>query len=699
MRRMKTRAIGLFSVGILLVTAASFASSDAPLKTILYGASYYLEYMPYERLEQDVRLMERAGITLVRVGESTWGVMEPEDGRFDFSWLERVLDRMDKAGIKVILGTPTYSIPAWLFKKHPEIQVKPLNQPRYGYGIRQMTDLTNPTYRFYAERIIRKLVGRFRNHPAVIGYQLDNETHPSGTSDKPVQRMFRDELKKKFKTAEALNRAWGLNYWGQNIRDFDELPPRDNILNPGYKLEWERFQQKVAADFLGWQAKIVNELKRPGQFVSHDFAGIPGDVDPFEIARSLDIASINIYHGMQEELSGYEIALMGAFARSLKKTNYLVTETNAQTIGWSSEGQFPPYDGQLRLCAFAHVGSGADLVAYWHWHSLHYGQETYWKGVLAHDLEPNRVYAEVGRIARDLKKAGPELAGLKKNNRVAILYSLDSSNGINFMPFDKSVNYWTIFHQFVRALYKSNIEADFVFPQDPRFEDYSLVIVPPLYIAGDDLLVRIASYVKNGGHVLMSFKSGFCDENSTVRPALAPGPLREAAGFYYQEFSNLAKPVALRGDPFKAGVENRASTWAEFLIPEKAESLAFYDHPFFGKYPAVTRNAFGKGTLSYEGTYLSDALQEKVVLDTAKAAGVDLVDAALPAAVKTKHAVSAGGAPLHFFYNCSDKPQTFSYIYENGNDLLAGRAIAKGQKITLAPWDLAIVKAAQPAAR
>jgi len=271
---MKTRAIGLFSVGILLVTAGSFASSDAPFKTILYGTSYYLEYMPYERLVQDVRLMEQAGVTLVRVGESTWGVMEPEDGRFDFSWLERVLDRMGKSGIKVILGTPTYSIPAWLFKKHPEIQVKPLNQPRYGYGIRQMTDLTNPTYRFYAERIIRKLVGRFRGHPTVIGYQLDNETHPSGTSDKPVQRMFCDELKKKFKTAEALNRAWGLNYWGQNIRDFDELPPRDNILNPGYKLEWERFQQKVAADFLGWQAKIVNELKRPGQFISHDFAGI-----------------------------------------------------------------------------------------------------------------------------------------------------------------------------------------------------------------------------------------------------------------------------------------------------------------------------------------------------------------------------------------------------------------------------------------
>ncbi|MCX6564023.1 MAG: beta-galactosidase [Candidatus Aminicenantes bacterium] len=691
-QKISTRFVVLSAI-LILFNIISYSASPAPqFKRILYGASYYLEYMPYERLEQDVRLMEKAGISFVRVGESTWGVMEPEEGKFDFSWLERVLDRLDKARIKVILGTPTYSIPAWLFKKHPEIQVKQINQNRYSYGLRQMTDLTHPTYRFYAERVIRKLVARFRNHPAVIGYQLDNETHPSGTADKPVQRMFREELKKKFGTAEALNKAWGLNYWGQNIRGFDELPPRDGILNPGYKLEWERFQQKIAADFLGWQAKIVNELKRPDQFVSHDFAGIPGDVDPFEIAKALDVPSINIYHGMQDQLTGYEIALMGDFARSLKGGGYLVTETNAQTIGWSSDAQFPPYDGQLRLCAFANIGSGAELVAYWHWHSLHYGQETYWKGVLAHDLEPNRVYAEVSRIAQDLKKAGPELAGLKKKNKAAVLYSLDSNNGLTFMPFDKTVNYWTVLNQFYKMLYKLNVEADFIFPQNPHFEDYSLIIVPTLYIASDDLLGRLAAYVKNGGHVLMSFKSGFCNENSTVRWSLAPGPLREAAGFYYQEFSNLTKPLALRGDPYKAGAENKASVWAEFLIPEKAKPLAYYDHPFFGKYPAATRNAFGQGTLTYEGTYLSDTLQEKIMFETLKLAGISLADSSLPAAVKTKHAAAADGKPLHFYYNFSDKRQTFVYYSESGVDILTGRAIGQNQKIDLAHWNLLIVK-------
>jgi len=280
---------------LLLLSNAPLILADTPkFPTVLYGASYYHEYMPYERLEKDVALMEKAGISFARVGESTWGVLEPRDGEFDFSWLERVIDRLHKAGIKVMLGTPTYSIPAWLFKKHPEIQVKQINQPRYKYGLRQMTDLTHPTYRFYAERIIRRLIGHFKDHPAVIGFQLDNETHASGTADVHVQSLFREHVKRKFKTAGELNKAWGLNYWGQNIADFDELPPRDGMLNPGYKLEWERFQQNIIAGFLAWQAAIVKEIKRPDQFISHDFVGgFPSDVDQYETAKALDIPAVS----------------------------------------------------------------------------------------------------------------------------------------------------------------------------------------------------------------------------------------------------------------------------------------------------------------------------------------------------------------------------------------------------------------------
>jgi len=688
----KKASVFLAALAFLGCVTAVLAAEAPRFGTILYGASYYWEYMPYERLEKDVELMEKAGINFIRVGESSWGLLEPADGVFDFAWLRRVLDRVHKAGIKVILGTPTYSIPAWLYREHPEIQVRPLNQPRYTYGLRQMSDMTHPVYRRYAERIIRRLVAEFRDHPAVIGYQLDNESHPSGTADVHVQAAFREYLRRKFVTPEALDKAWLLNYWGQRISSFDDLPPRDGALNPGYKLEWERFQQKIAADFLGWQAGIVRGLMRPNQFITHDFVGgFPGDVSQPEIAAFLDVPAVNIYMDLQDEMTGRFIAYCGDINRSLKGTNYLVTETTAQTTGWDSSGQFPPYDGQLRLAVYANVMSGANLVAYWHWHSLHNGQETYWKGILGHDLEPGRIYAEVSRIAHELAVSGPRLVNLRKKNRVAILYSLDSWNGLNAMPFDRTVGYMTVLDQMYGALYKLNIETDFLFPESRDLTGYDLILVPPLYVASDDLLQRLADYVKGGGHVLMAFKSGFTDENSSVRRSVAPGPLRGACGFSYSEFTNLKGPLRMKGDPFKAGAENTVSAWAEYLMPETSEPLAFYDHPVFGKFPAVTRNRFGKGSLTYEGTYLSDTLQEKVVAAALESAGVRSADAGLPPEIRAKHAVLADGTTVHAFFNFSSQPRTFVYGYPGSRDILSGRKIVKSQEITLPPWDLVIV--------
>lgn len=686
--------------GTILVTmsAPSFCQARpafAPDKmdTILYGVAYYTEYMPYERLEQDAQLMQQAGINVVRVGESSWGLWEPADGRFEFAWMDRVVDRMHKAGIRVIMGTPTYSIPAWLYKKHPEIVVTRLGGQTSYYGIRQNTDLSNPTYRYYCERVIRQIAQHYKDSPAVIGYQIDNETASAGVANHDVQVGFANYLREKFKTVEKLDEIWGLNYWGQRLYDWTEVPSRDGILNPGWKLEWERYQQSLTTDFLRWQAGIVNEYKRPDQFITHDLAGPPRpDVNEQDISRSLDIVAANPYHDTQDRYDGESPSMAGDYTRSLKLANYLVTETNAQTIGWDSKEQYPPYDGQLRLDVYTHISSGANMVEYWHWHSIHYGQETYWKGVLAHDLEPNRAYAEVSRTAHELKRVGPEIVNAKRQDKAAILYSNDSHYGIQFMPFGDHANYRTVLVEMYRALYRLNVGVDFILPDSTNLASYKLIVVPPLYIGSDELLNRLARYVSAGGHLLMAFKSGFANEYSTVRWTMAPGPLRKAAGFRYQEFSNLRQPLALKGDPFKAGADNKVSDWAEMLIPEGAQALAFYDHPFFGKYPAITRNRFGSGTLTYEGTVLSQKLQEKVLLDVLKQAGLYGPDQQLPEPVRVKHALGQSGRAIHYYLNYSGNPQTFAYPYGAGTDLLTQASVAPSQSITLKPWDLVIVE-------
>lgn len=663
------------------------------METVLYGAAYYSEYMPYERLEQDVNLMQQAGISVVRMGESSWGLWEPEDGRFEYAWMDRVIDRMHNAGIKVILGTPTYSVPAWMYKEHPEIVITRFGGQTITFGYRQNTDLMNSTYRRYCERVIRKLLEHYKDNPTVIGWQIDNETSAGAAANHDVQAGFVNYLQKKFKTVDDLNKVWLLNYWGQRLNDWSEIPPQEGIINPGWKLEWQRYQQWMTTDFLSWQSSIVNQYKRPDQFITHDLAGPPrSEVNEHDIAGTMDVMAVNPYHGTQDQFDGLGSTMAGDYTRSLKGTNYLVTETNAQTIGWDSKEQFPPYDGQLRLDVYTHFSSGANMVEYWHWHSIHNGQETYWKGVLSHDLEPTRAYAEVSRTAHELQRFGPEIVDLKQVNKVAILYSSDSSYGIEFMKFSDKVNYRTILDQMYATLYRNNIGLDFIFPESTNFSDYKVILVPPLYVASDEVLNRLVEYVRGGGHVVMSFKSGFTNEYDSVRWSMAPGPLRKAAGFRYQEFSTLAKPLALKDDPLKAGADNKVSEWADMLILEGAQALAYYDHPFFEKYPAITRNHFGSGTLTYEGTALSDALQTKMLLDVLKMAGLTGPDQELPASVRVKHGTNRKAKVIHYYLNYSSGPQTFKYKYKSGKDLLTDSAVPSSQMVTLKPWDLVIIE-------
>jgi beta-galactosidase len=696
-----------FLAAAALLCAAGRPFAPDQMDTILYGVAYYPEYMPEERLEKDVLLMQKAGINVVRVGESTWSTWEPRDGEFQFGWMERVLDRMHAAGIRVILGTPTYSIPTWLAKQHPEILVThngtapplsdpyspsyPPSSPPGAYGPRQNYDFLNPFFREKAERVIRRIISHFKDHPAVIGYQIDNETAPTGVSTPYAKAAFLARLKRKYELPAAINRLWGLAYWGQLVDRWEDLPGRDGILNPGYKLEWENFQHDVVTDYLAWQAKIVNEYKRPDQFVTHDFSGgAHTNLDQWAIGRHLDIVAENPYFQTQERFNGRSIWFTGDVGRSLKKTNYLVTETNAQTIGWDSRSQYPPYPGQLRQAVYAHLAAGANMVEYWHWSSLHYGQETYWKGILSHDLEPNRVYGEMSEVAGELKNIGPQLVNLKKDNKVAILFSADSANALAYMPFSDRVNYQTIVSQMWDALYDLNVEPDFVQPGDAELSRYKVLLVPPLYSASDDVLRRISAYVEGGGHVVMAFKSGFTDEHSTVRSAIAPGPLRAAAGVRYQEFTSLAKPVRLRPDPFELGSENRASVWAEFLIPEGAEALASFDDPNWG-FPAITRNRYGKGTLTYEATVLSDALQRAIVRDVLRTASVGRSYEGLPAAIKVRHGRTPQGRALHYFFNFSGQAQRLTYEGHSGADLLTGNRFDVGAELTLAPWGVAIL--------
>lgn len=672
----------------LLGVASPSAHAQYVFDNILYGAAYYNEYNPTERLDKDIQMMKECGLSVVRIGESSWGLFEPREGVFEFEWMDRILEKLNAADIKVILGTPTYSIPTWMAQRHPEVLAEQVNGNQSHYGIRQNMDITNPTYLFYSERIIRKMMEHYAKNPAIIGYQVDNECEARGINNHDYFDGFRNHLKDKFNNnLEALNKAWGWNYWGMNVNTWEDLYTRDGVTSTAYKNEWERWNRKSVADFLNWQVDIVNEYKRKDQFVTHCFMNAFHNVDQVESFRQMQYPAINIYHDVQDGQDGETVAYSGDFMRTVTGGNYIVTETNAQGIGWDSKNQRPPYDGQLRQNVYSHLASGSNMVEYWHWSTLHYGQETYWKGILGHDQQPNRIYNEFKTTSGELKKIGKELVNLKKENKVAILYSHDSHFGLQFMPYRNNDNY--PISLVYDALYKQNIEVDII-PCDKKsdFSNYKLLVIPPLYIASDQLLTKISDFVKQGGEVVMLYKSGYCNEESTVRNTLAPGPLREACGFYYQEYSSI---YGLNLKPNDAGLTGRVDNWMEFIIPETAKALAYVDHPFFGQWPCITENAFGKGHLIYSATVPSKGIMEKLLARAAERAKLDLpaIHYSFPTIIRS--GVNQYGKKIHYIFNYSAADNAVDLPFK-GTDLLTGKSYSTNDKINLAAWGVAIVK-------
>jgi beta-galactosidase len=640
--------------------------------------------------------MKAAGINVVRIAESTWSTEEPKDGVYDFSHIDRVLNAMHKADISVIVGTPTYAIPAWLVKKFPDV----LAETPYGqnkYGARQNMDITNTHFRFYAERIIRKIMEHIKNHPAIIGYQVDNETKSYNTSGPNVQRLFVQYMKQKFKSPDSINSAFGLDYWSNRINSWAEFPSTQGTINASLGAEFSKFQRKLVTDYLAWQASIVREYKRPEQFITQNFDldwrgysyGVQPDVDHFAAAKAMDIAGIDIYHPTQDELTGIEISFGGDMARSMKHgKNYLVMETEAQGFA-----QWLPYPGQLRLQAFSHLASGANMVEYWHWHSIHNSAETYWKGLLSHDFEPNPTYNEAQTIGKDFEKKGSHLVNLKRTNKVAILFSNEALTAFQWFGFGtNNTGYNDVLRSMYDALYRMNVGVDFVDPSSNNIEDYQLLIVPLLYAAPDSLLNRLNRFVKNGGHIVYTFKSGFSDQNNKVRTTHQPGIIDTACGIYYSQFT-VPENVSLKSDPYGVGIENnKVNTWMELITPTTAKVLAYYDHPIWGKYAAITENAYGKGLATYIGCLTSTSVTEKILADAVKKAGLWGIDQQLYFPLITKSGVNKNGKLIHYYFNYSSSPVTFTYLYKNGKELLSDEIMVNNKQVTLQAWGVIIAE-------
>lgn len=682
---------------------------------LYFGAAYYSEYLPYDRVEKDMEMMEKAGMNVIRIAESTWSTLEPQEGVYDFTHIDRMLNAAACHHISVIVGTPTYAVPTWLVKKYPDILAITQNG-RERYGHRQNMDITNPDYLSHAERVIRVLMEHVKDVPHVIGYQLDNETKSYGTAGPRVQAMFVDYLKENFPDINDFNHEFGLDYWSNRVNDWDDFPDVRGTINQSLAAEFCKFQRSLVTKFLSWQADIVREYKRDDQFITQNFdfdwtthsIGYQSQVDQYDASRCMTVAGADIYHPSNEELTGAEITVCGNISRSLKKDNYLILETEAQGLT-----PWLPYPGQLRLQAYSHIANGSNSVMYWHWHSIHNAIESYWKGVLSHDFSENETYREAVVIGNEWNKIGSHLKNLKKENKIAIMLDNASLTGFTQFPLEKAGanGYNTVMRWFSDALYRLNIEYDMISSREQDFSGYECLIVPALYSAPESLLLALDSYVRNGGHLITTFRSGFSDEYLKIYPDMQPHILHECLGLHYDQFTHPhhVDIVPVQSDVMAAAQEHfshpddsafsltsSACEWMELITCDTAVPVLKYSHPAYERYAVAAKNQYGNGSTLYFGTmFENDELLESVLLSFLHEAGFsggDLSSDAPHYPLIVKRGINDSGKELCYYLNYSKDPVSVTHHGKNGVELISETAIVCGDKIDLGGWGVAVVE-------
>lgn len=682
---------------------------------LYFGAAYYSEYLPYDRVEKDMEMMEKAGMNVIRIAESTWSTLEPQEGVYDFTHIDRMLDAAARHHISVIVGTPTYAVPTWLVKKYPDILAITQNG-RERYGHRQNMDITNPDYLSHAERVIRILMEHVKDVPHVIGYQLDNETKSYGTAGPRVQAMFADYLKENFPDINDFNHEFGLDYWSNRVNDWNDFPDVRGTINQSLAAEFCKFQRSLVTKFLSWQADIVREYKRDDQFITQNFdfdwtthsIGYQSQVDQYDASRCMTVAGADIYHPSNEELTGAEITVCGNISRSLKKDNYLILETEAQGLT-----PWLPYPGQLRLQAYSHIANGSNSVMYWHWHSIHNAIESYWKGVLSHDFSENEIYREAVVIGNEWNKIGSHLKNLKKENKIAIMLDNASLTGFTQFPLEKAGanGYNTVMRWFSDALYRLNIEYDMISSREQDFSGYECLIVPALYSAPESLLLELDSYVRNGGHLITTFRSGFSDEYLKIYPDMQPHILHECLGLHYDQFTHPhhVDIVPVQSDVMAAAQEHfshpddsafsltsSACEWMELITCDTAVPVLKYSHPAYERYAAAAKNQYGNGSTLYFGTmFENDELLESVLLSFLHEAGFsggDLSSDAPHYPLIVKRGINDSGKELCYYLNYSKDPVSVTHRGKDGIELVSETSIVCGDKIDLGGWGVAVVE-------
>jgi beta-galactosidase len=661
------------------------ASPETPSADRLHlGAAYYPEHWPEERWPEDIRLMQEAGFTVVRMGEFAWSTFEPAEGEFNFDWLDRAIDLLAEAGIVSVLGTPTAAPPAWLTHAHPDT----LAVDEYGrhaqHGNRCHYCVNSTEYHAATRRIVTALAEHFGPNPNVIGWQIDNEFNRTCYCDH-CRARFQAYLAERFGSLDELNARWTTAYWSQTYSAWEQIPIPIGNHNPGLMLAFRQFVTESYCQFQKLQIDILRPHLQPDVWITHNFMLWFDGFDHYKVSEDLDIASWDWYVGM-----GHVDHLTSGAAHDLvrgyKRRNFWLMETQPGRVNWKPVNT-ALNRGEMRTMAWHAVGHGADAVLYWQWRSALNGQEQYHGVLVDQSGQPLPIYEEVQQIGYDFENAAPILAGSKPAlAEIAILNDYDSRWAIKWQCHHQDFDYVEHLLHYYRPIALRNKPVDII-STDAPFDQYRLIIAPALHIIDDELAERLKEFVANTRRLVLTLRSGVKDEYNALLPTRPPGPLAEIAGIEVEDYYALQEEIPVKG----RRVSGTGRIWAERLNPlNKITTPSASYGPFNGWLDdrfAITVNMHKQGVIYYVSTYLDDRAQQSL-LDMAT--GQLRIEPVMqtPLGVEACKRVSAEGEDIIILINHTTKEQSVTLPWPAHEHLLG---LAIGGTVRMAPYGVLVL--------
>ncbi|MFC8431206.1 beta-galactosidase [Streptomyces sp. NPDC057253] len=659
------------------------------LPGIAYGGDYNPEQWPEEVWVEDVRLMREAGVNMVSVNIFSWALLEPREGEFDFSRLDRILALLHDHGIAADLATPTAAPPAWFFREHPDALPMDRDGRRLSYGSRQTFCPSSPAYREAALRVARALGERYADHPAVVMWHIHNEYgchNPECYCDTSAE-AFRRWLRDRYGDLAALNDAWGTTFWSQWYYDWDEIiPPRATgaVPNPTHQLDWRRFCSDQQLSLYKAERDVLREAAPQIPATTNFMVNFSIEaLDYWRWAPELDVVSNDHYLRATDPESQIDVALSGDLVRSMAGGPWLLMEHSTGAVNWQPVNRAKD-PGEMRRNALAHVAHGADGIAFFQWRAAKAGAEQWHSAMLPHAGTDSQIWRDVVQLGADLG-ALAEVRGSTTAAQVAVVWDWSARWALE-QPSQPSgeLRFVDLVRDWYRPLWQAGVAVDFVRP-DADLSSYRLVLAPSLYLVDDVGAANLTGFAERGGTLAVGFHSGTVDANCHVRLGGYPGAFRDVLGVCTDELFPLL-PGETRQLTGAVPEGATATLWSERVRLTGAEAVAAYDDGPLAGVPAVTRHAPGAGTAWYLATRPDPATLDALLARICEEAGVQPVLAGPPTGLE---AVRRTGPDAEYLF-LIDHGGSGAEVPAVGVELLTGKDVSGW--VTVPPGGVAVVR-------